>query len=224
MRLLIIAVGLLLPALLGGCAGKRSSSAVTNPPAVRAPAPVPVPVAPTNPSPAADQTPLSVRMVEFHDSGQMLQAIGAANRVIKNGGASVAKGYYIRGSAEGQMGEIGLAVQDLTTATQKGPNDDMAWFTRAWYEYELGSVDQAVSHGEKALDLAPKSSMAWLNQGLYYAVKNDVSNAKRCYESGQRLANRGILAEAMRDIDRAKERYPKSQKTLNQAMKWLTGE
>jgi tetratricopeptide (TPR) repeat protein len=231
MRLLSYAgAALILAACVVGCRDKEATSqaaaptAPSTPPTASAPVPMPLVPAPVNTAQTADRTPLSQRMVEFHDSGQMLQAIGAANRVIKNGGPSVAKAYYIRGSAEGQMREFALAVQDLKSATEREPSNDQAWFSRAWYEYEAGDLDQAISTGEKAVELSPRSAMAWLNLGLCYAVKNNVPKAKRCYEAGHRLSNRGIIGEAMRDIDNARQRYPKSEKTLNQAMKWITGE
>lgn len=230
MRLLNFACGwvVLAPLLLvGGCRKADTNpqpAAPTAPPAARAPVQMPNFPAPANTAEVADRTPLSQRMVEFHNSGQMLQAIGAANRVIKNGGPSVAMAYYIRGSAEGQMREFGLAVQDLRAATQKEPKNEKAWVDRAWYEYEAGALDQAISTGEKAVTLSPRSAMAWLNLGLCYAVKNNVPKAKRCYEAGRGLTNRGLIGEAMRDIDNARQRYPKSEKTLNQAMTWITGE
>lgn len=210
--------------LLSGCQNRIESpvkappwgnpGAASTPPAVAAPAA----------GSAGARVPLAQKMVEFHDTGQWLQAIGAANRVIRNGGPSVAKAYYIRGSAEGQMNEFGLAVQDLKTATEKAPHDEMAWFSRAWYEYELGQVDQAIATGEKAVALNPRLAMGWLNLGLCYAVRNNVAKARRCYDAGRKLSNRGVLAAAMRDIDDALERYPGSRATLDQAMKWLTGE
>jgi tetratricopeptide (TPR) repeat protein len=215
-----------LSALLAGCGGQAAAPIVTSPAPIRPGLP-PMPQLSSRVSPTsvkAAGTPLSVKMVEFMNNGQALQAIGAANRVIKNGGASVAKAYEVRGTAEGQMGEHGLAVQSFKKAVELNPRADQAWFSRAWYEYELGELDTAIKSGEKAIALNPKLSMAWLNLGLCYAVKNNVPKAQHCYEEGRRLADRGVVSEASRDIDNALERYPKSTKTLNQAMKWLTGE
>lgn len=160
-------------------------------------------------------------MERLYDQGNFLEAIAAANRVIKTGGARAARAYYIRGAAEGQIQEFGLAVQDLREATRRDPSNHQSWFARAWYEYENGDIQQAIASGEESVKLNRHQSMAWFNLGLCYAVRKDLTQSERAYDIALEHEKLGSAAEAIQDIHGALERYPGSAAALKQALKWL---
>ena len=122
------------------------------------------------------------------------------------------------GVCKGSLGDDLGALNALTEAVTKVPDNHFAWSSRGFYNSKLGDNKTAIKDLSKAIEIVPDDKVAYLNRGYTYIGMQDFENAKADFKKaieidaeyadahawlGIALTNSGQSTEALPHLDKA---------------------
>ena len=121
------------------------------------------------------------------------------------------KGYYIRGLAHHDNGNLDRALSDYTQALKLNPKFANAYYERGIAYHDKKEMRQAISDFSRVLELRPHDFGAYSNRGLVYHEQGDVKRAIAEYTQALKYnpkhataySNRGVVYMDQGDLGRA---------------------
>ncbi|MFZ5776397.1 MAG: tetratricopeptide repeat protein [Thermodesulfobacteriota bacterium] len=122
----------------------------------------------------------------YFEDGDLDKAL-AANQTVVNINAAQAQAHNNIGLIMQQRGEVALAIDAYTKATQNDPKMHMAWVNLATAQIMAGNYELAAKAAREAIKLEPDFAMAHNNLAvaLYYA--KDYKEAKKALDKAVEL-------------------------------------
>lgn len=119
------------------------------------------------------------RASALHDSNHNEEALQKINLLIEKDNT---KGSYydLRGLIKADLGKMGEAAQDFSTAISRNPKEAMYYHHRAEAFYAMQNPDQAIEDNNAAIEYAATDSMKYafiLNRGSAKGMKRDFQGA-----------------------------------------------
>jgi tetratricopeptide (TPR) repeat protein len=119
--------------------------------------------------------------------------------------------YYLRALAYQALGHPQQAIEELSTAIARHPNEPMYYLRRAQVYHALDSTQPALQDASMAIALAPQLSLAYVTRGAIYAKTEHYQTAMQDYTQAitlephepQNYQQRGRVHSALGDYGRA---------------------
>lgn len=145
------------------------------------------------------------------------EVIAEADRMLAQPGAQYAFAYWLRGTAQGQLGNSRAAVADLRAATRLDRRNPIAWGDRGWWEYRAGLLRESMESSRTAIRTGGSDTTPRLNLALCEAVVGQNRQSLADYEAAARSASPERRHAALVVLRQAMVQHPSAAPVLNQA-------
>lgn len=161
-----------------------------------------------------DRNYFFMRGSDYIVSGRYREAIDALNILLRSDSRS-SEGYFLRGVAKFNLGDLQGAYADLSHALDENPVYTYAYHYRGLTLSAMGDYDNAIPDFNRALEMRPNQAAGYFSRGLAYFMNQQFKEAIKDYNQFIKIEpleadgyiNRGTSYLFLKDTTAAMQDY-----------------